>query len=684
MFKLFTSNEKATISYDCFENACIAKALEDLQKDICRVGGEKAEMKSYLPMTCSGKMIVGTLTNDRFAAYLKENNLDVSEIKEKWEGYVIRTIGEQEDALLIAGTDERGTMWGIYEFSRIFLGMDPLYLWTDYVPEKKSEVVLSGVNIVDGPKTFKFRGWFINDEDLIEGFSKGGVPEKDYDFHKDFASTLEMLVETGLRLKQNLIIPCSHLDIMKPEEEDLIRLVTERGMYISMHHQEPVGVHQFTLDRYYKERGIDDINYFEYRDKYEELWRKYIHKWSKYDNVIWQLGLRGRGDRPVWFNAAGIPTSTADRGKLISDAIQKQLDIIKEENPGKEILSSSTLWMEGMGLYNANALTFPQGTKVIFADFAPNQMWGEGYYTTPREKERDYGLYYHVGFWGCGPHLVQGNRPEKIYFNYKDAVAKGDNDYTILNVANFREFVYNVKCVADITWDIDSFDVEKYRQDWCQYQFKTEDSARLAEVYTEYYQCFHEMENDMIPGQMIFMDGMSRRVALKLMEIIRGSELVPVDIQNTRLYDFKTTDEFITYYLNATTEGIKRFKKIYAKAVAALADVAKDRRAFYVNNIIVQIEIIMGLYTWVNNLCLAANNRRAKGDDATYENYIDEAVFALSKIQMDRTKAVAGKWEHWYDGDSLIAIPADIQLTKALSLHSKAEAQELDIFASKF
>ncbi len=684
MFKLFSGEERACVVYDCFEKQCITKALEDLQKDICSVGGERLEMKSFLPKDIVGKLVVGSLTNDRFVAFLEENKLDVSKIEGQWENYIIRTVGAQDDTLLIAGTDERGTMWGIYEFSRLFLGVDPLYLWTDYVPEKKTEVVLSKTDIVDGPKSFKFRGWFINDEDLIEGFSKAGVPEKGYDFHKDYASTLEMLVETGLRLKQNLLIPCSHLDVMKPEEEDLIRIVTERGMYISMHHQEPVGVHQWTLDRYYKERGIDDINYFEYKEKYEELWRLYIRKWAKYDNVIWQLGLRGRGDRPVWYNAAGIPTSTQDRGKLISDAIQKQLDIIKEENPGKEILSSSTLWMEGMGLYNENALTFPEGTKVIFADFAPNQMWGEGYYTTPREEDRDYGVYYHVAFWGCGPHLVQGNRPEKIYFNYKDCVAKGDNDYTVLNVANFREMVYNIKCVADITWDIDSFDVSVYREDWCKHQYKVEDASKLAEIYDEYYQCFHEMESDMIPGQMIFMDGMSRRVALKLMEIIRGSELKQVDIQNTRLYDFPDTDSFITYYENGTREAIKRFKKLYQKAIAELGNVAKDRQAFFVNNVVVQIEIILGLYTWVYNLCLAATNRRTKGDDAAYEGYIDESVFALSKIYMDRTKALAGKWEHWYDGDSLINIPADIELTKELHLGSNCEAKEMEILNSRF
>ena len=682
MFQLFTSGKKAGIFYDSFENGCVLKAIEDLQNDIYRVCGQRLVSGNYLPAEYDGKLIIGTLKNDRFQEFLQRNGMNVPEIEGKWEYYVIRTVGEKEDTLLIAGSDDRGTMWGIYEFSRCFLGVDPLYLWTDHTPQKKDNLQLSGVNIVDGPKTFQFRGWFINDEDLIEGFSRKGIPEKEYDFHKDFGPMLRMLVETGLRLKQNLLIPCSHLDIDKPEEEALIRIVTERGMFISMHHQEPVGVHQFTVDRYWKERGIDDINYSEYKENYEEVWRHYIRKWSRYDNVIWQLGLRGRGDRPVWYNATGIPTSIEERGKLISDAIQKQLDIIREENPGKEILSSSTLWMEGMGLYKENALRFPEGTKVIFADFAPEQMWGEGYYTARREKNRDYGLYYHVGFWGCGPHLVQGNSLEKIYFNYKDAVAKGDSDYSILNVSNFREFVHGTEFIADLTWDIDSFDVDSYRLDWCEREFETKNAMEIAEIYREYYRCFYEMDAELVPGQMVFMDGMAKRVALMLMEIIRGGELRQVDIQNKHLYNFKSTDEFISYYKNATEIGIRRFQRLYQKAAAAIETVAKDRQQFYISNMIVQIEIILGLYTWVHSLCLAAEDRRGPADDSAYERNIDEAVYALSKICVDRRKSLFGKWEHWYDGDSLINIPKDIEMTMELYHGISKKREKMDILNS--
>lgn len=678
MFKLFDQTFMATVHYDGFEKPCIAKAAADFKKDMLAVSGRACKVQAYLPLEPAGKVIIGSLTNPEFAAYLQEHGLVFPEIAGKWEHYGIRTaLG----ALVIAGSDPRGTMWGIYEVSRRYLGVDPLYLWTDFVPEKQDAVVLEETDLTDGPKTYKFRGWFINDEDLIEGFCRGSRPDKAYRFHNDYAPVLEMLVETALRLKQNLMIPCSHLDLENPAEADLVRLVTERGMYISMHHQEPVGVHQFTVDRYFKDSGIENVNYVEHPDKYREIWTRYIRKWAKYDNVIWQLGLRGRGDRPVWYNNASIPDTPQARGKIISDAIATQLDIVKKEYAGKEILSTSTLWMEGMGLYRQNALKFPEGTAVIFADFGPNQMWGEGYYDTPRDKNTAYGGYYHVCFWGCGPHLIQGNPPEKIYYNYKAAVEKGDRYYSVLNVSNFREHVYGIECVAEITWDMERLSVDEFSRRWCKKEYKAPEAAAL---YKAWYDCFYEMDGEQIDKQMLFMDGMTRRVALKLMEIIRGSELKKMDIQNKKLFGFDNTDDFIAYYLHAAQKGLRRFKAFFCNAMAVRKDIPKERRDFFTNNLLVQAEIMIGLYGWVEQLCLAAQNRRAGGEDEAYEAYISEGVYALEKILLDREKALKGKWAHWYDGDTLMDIEGDALLTEGLHLKTLHRDVKTDIYASKF
>nr|WP_297864488.1 glycosyl hydrolase 115 family protein [uncultured Acetatifactor sp.] len=668
MITVWDGNKTAGVYYDAGETLCIRKALQDLKKDLASAGMKDIRLTDRLPEDAAGALLIGTLKNKNFTEYLESKGIGLPELEGKWEHYTIRTMGAEKDTLLIAGSDDRGTMWGIYTFSERFLGIDPLYLWTDQVPKPVERLMLEELCITDGPEHFRFRGWFVNDEDLIEGFSKGGKPYPGYDFHRDYTKVLEMLVETGLRLKQNLLIPCSHLDICNPDEEELVRIVTERGMYISMHHQEPVGVHQFTMDRYWKERGITDINYFSYREEYEQVWRRYIRKWSRYQNVIWQLGLRGRGDRPVWYQENGVPDSLEERGKLISDAIRRQYEIVKEENPGREVLCSSTLWMEGMELYGKGALTFPQDTIVVFADFAPEQMLGEDYFDTPREAGRQYGLYYHVAFWGCGPHLVQGNPSEKIDYIYRNLVAHGDCDYSVLNVANFREHVYNIRYVAELTWNIERFQPDSYCAEWCRQEFHTEDPAPLQEIYREYYQCFYEMSDEKISGQMLFMDGMTRRVAMKLMELIQGKPFTQADIQNKRLFDFQNAKDFIAYYKKASGEGHSRFTQLHRKAAVTLGKIAKERRQFFISHMVVQIETMIGLYGWVYALSCAAEDRMGERDGQKYEGYIDDAVYALSRLCIDRKKALTGKWEHWYDNDALMNLEEALGITERLHL----------------
>lgn len=668
MITVWDGSSAAGLYYDAQENICIRKAVQDLKKDMESVGMKNVLCRDLLPDNTGGILLIGSLKNRNFTKYLERRGISLSELEGKWEHYTIRTIGEEEDTLLIAGSDDRGTMWGIYTFSERFLGIDPLYLWTDKHPDSVDVLMQEKLCITDGPKHFRFRGWFINDEDLIQGFSRGGNLESGYDFHKDYADVLEMLVETGLRMKQNLLIPCSYLDICKPDEKKLVQIVTERGMYISMHHQEPVGVHQFTMDHYWEERGIKDINYFEYRKEYEQLWRQYVRKWSGYQNVIWQLGLRGRGDRPVWYQAKGIPDSPEGRGRLISDAIRRQYEIVKEENPGREVFCSSTLWMEGMELYKRGALTFPEDAIVVFADFAPEQMLGEEYFNTPRETNRNYGLYYHVAFWGCGPHLVQGNPLDKIDYIYRNVIAHGDCDYSVLNVANFREHIYNIGYVAELTWDEERFDPDTYSREWCRKEFCTEEPALLQDIYREYYQCFYEMSDEKIEGQMLFMDGMARRVGMKLIELIHGEKFSQIDIQNKKLFDFENAEDFIAYYRRASGEGYSRFMELYRKAVIASGTVLKERKQFFISHMIVQIETMLGLYGWVHALSCAAKDRLEERNEKKYEGYIDDAVYALSKLCIDRKKAVTGKWEHWYDGDILMNLEETLAITERLHL----------------
>lgn len=665
MFTLYHGDGKATVYLSPQEPSCVAYAVNDLLSDVRKVGGCALPLVRGLPDGGDApRLVIGTLTTPSFRAYASSLGVDTASIDGKWEHYLMQTVDSR--TMLIAGSDERGAMWGVYEFCQRFLHVDPLYWWTDHEPQPISALEIPATLLTDGPHTYRFRGWFINDEDLIRGMCRKGAPSTDRSFQADYPPLLNRIIEAALRLKQNLLIPCSFLDIEKPSDERLVQMVTERGLFISMHHQEPVGVHQHTLDAYWKARGVENINFVDDEDKYVEVWTRYIRHWAQYPHVIWQLGLRGRGDRPVWYQNDSIPQTTQARGALISHAIQTQLAIIRRECGDQPILSTSTLWMEGMPLYKAGALSFPDETMIVMSDFGPDQMWGEGYDTAPRLPGHGYGVYYHLAFWGCGPHLIQGNRPEKIHFNFAHAAQLGDTRYCIINVSNVREFVCGIRYTARITWNMADADPDAFLTDWCAEQFSAKYASVIAGIYRDYFAAFPSLDDRLLDRRMQLMDGMCRRVAMQLISIIQGAELTQPDIQNKRLFAFDSTDDFISWYRQATQEGMVRFTSVCQKAAALLPLLPTNRQDFFTDNLLTQAQVILSLFRWVHALACAAQLRRSDNDTAAYTAQVEAAVEAVREAIEARGHSAHGKWKDWYADDSLMNFDDMFERTKAL------------------
>ena len=652
---LFDKEHAANIWMDAAEKECVYWTAQDLLKDLLAVSGKEGRIVH--PGEENFQVVLGTAANPILREKLKKEHVDASCLEGKWEHFLIET---RSDVIYLIGSDERGAMWAAYEFSRIFLEIDPMYLFTDHTPPQKEKLEVRDVRITDGPEGYRFRGWFINDEDLIMGYCRQGRPEKEYDFHKDYAPMLSMIVETALRMKQNLLIPASHIDMDDPAQEALVKLVTDRGLFISMHHQEPVGVNQQRLEHWFKSQGDDteNLNFVDHPEKYRQIWRHFIRKWAKYPNVIWQLGLRGRGDRPVWYQNERIPDTTEARGALISKAIREQWEIIREETGTADFLCSSTLWMEGMPLYRAGTLRFPDTCMVILSDFGPDQMWGREYDETPRLPGTAYGIYYHVCFWGCGPHLAQGNRPEKIMHNYAQARKMGDTAYSILNVSNIREHLLGISTAAKATWHLEGASAQEAEKSWCKETFDISDGENTAALYTDYFDAFSHLDDSGLAGRMLLMDGMCKRVALMLMKILMGEELQQTNIQNKRLFDFPGTDTFILFYLETTETGAARFADVLKKAKGFLPMLPAPRRAFFQSNLILQLQTMLGLYHWVNALCRAAQYRRSGADKTLVQEAIAQGVLALKEITSARKDTISEKWLHWWDGDTLIDVEA--------------------------
>lgn len=668
MFILWDGAQVSDLYIDGTESCAVLRAADDLARDIKSVCGVRPTAKRFLPTGEERCLVIGTLTSERFRQYLHRRSIEVEELEGEWERFLIASFGERGEHLLIAGSDERGTMWGMYEFSQRFLGIDPMYLWTGREAERRSELAIPSTRYVSDPPTFQFRGWFLNDEDLLSEWNEGGgTREIDYPFYGRIIHphVLERVIETALRLKQNLLIPASFVDIMNPAEEALVRQVTERGLFISQHHVEPMGVSHFAWDRYWKEQGVDvAASYVREPERFEQIWTAYAARWAAYPNVIWQLGLRGRADKPVWVSDPAAPTTMEGRGKLISSALSKQYEIITRLLGHDNFYATATLWMEGTELHHAGHLHFPGKTMPIFADYGPSQMLGADFYDTTRISGCAYGVYYHVAFWPCGPHLVQGNPPEKVYFNYSNLIERGDTAYSILNVGNIREVALGVRLTAELTWNHSATRVDRFMQQWCSEQFSPQVSSDAVRLYEGLYSAYHEVKRDRVKGEVLMLDGAIKLLGLKLIDWHEDFER-RTWFEDT-YYAFRSYDGMIEFYTSAMRSSLRRWQALLAEARELSEHVPQARRAFFVSHFIVQIEAAIALHAWAHRLLLARKAWMRDGECDEYRAQLEDAAYALETWLLNRTKAEQGAWSGWYRGEKKLGVAELLRRTREL------------------
>lgn len=615
-------------------NKYVKLAVEDLASDLCRknINNIKPNITSEETKNC---------------ILIEENSIaDANAIDD--ESYSIKCNGEK---ITISATSYLGTIWGIYTISEKILGIDPCYLFNDLETKKIDSLEIPEFNFHSKPSGFKFRGIFINDEDLLTGWHKGGPRFIEYNFYATTVvpSVMDMIVETALRLKMNLIIPASFLDIDNPFEKDLADCVAKRGIFISQHHIEPLGVSHFSFNNYCKKHSIDGAySYMDNPHLLEEVWTYYVKKWSQYENVLWQVGLRGKADRPVWEEAVPTEDELKKYGEYISNAISKECEIVKKHTNSKSAYFTTTLWMEGSTLAEKGFLTFDNDVCLIFSDNGPNQMYGNEYNKIPRDSDTKYGIYYHLQYYDIGPHLAPQTTLEKLDYNIKKAYQKRDNHYAIINASNIREFTFELNAVAKLLYDTESFDINTYLDEYCNtiyganieeakecitayYQkLPSLDTKLLCNVHAKYFNYSYDEEVPFVKN-FILKDGL---IILQGKQIIRDFDKPAHTVFNEQIYNELKVIEPIYSTL------IEKFKTLANKSESAakLHTTVKWQ---------LHCVTLHSIYLWYINL-FEAHQFYAQKNINECKKILQKAVDAIENYLEFRKKAEYGIFKNWY------------------------------------
>lgn len=525
----------------------------------------------------------------------------------------------------ITGSDRLGAIYGIYRFSHECLGVDPYWFWKGIGKPKQAEIVLAPRTLESRPYTFRYRGWFVNDEDLLTEWKDGGGARYiDYPFYHQVVApaVIDRVFEAALRAEANMVIPASFVDVMNPPEAALVARAAARGLYVTQHHIEALGVSHQGFEVYWKNKGRPAaFSYSTDAARVRETWTAYAKKWHELagDQVVWQLGLRGKGDRPVWTADKGVTEASA--GKFISQAMKDQLAIVKEVDGRPHPPLTTTLWAEGSQLMSRGALEIPEGVAVIFADEGRSQMMQPDFRDTPRQPGRKYGVYYHVGFWVNGPHMVQGTRPEKVKRNFDAIVAKGDTHYALINVCNVREHLVGIEAAMGLMRSHKDWTEEKFWAAWA--------PPAIAKQYQELLASLIDIGD----GRLL-QDGTAYSIIswTLLPRVASGKKEPAIGALSKEVIATGGKS-------GALAESIARLDRVIAEFNPEA--VPPPMREFTTVNLLVQARMLRGIYDCMRQLILAAEDPARLAD----------AEAAMEKFLKDRDRAAQGDWAGWYRGD---------------------------------
>ena len=650
MITIFDKN--SCIDICCAENECdyIKLAAEDLAKDIERVNLNNIK-PNIITSPSSSCIIIKTISKSTFA-----------EITKDFESFTIKT---ENNNIIISGNGYLGTMWGIYTFSEKFLNISPCYLFDDFEIQKQECISVNQIDITDYPKTYGFRGFFINDEDLLtDWIYSGGIRNIDYPFYHTTVDTsvIDKVVETALRLKINLIIPASFLDIENPPEKAIADCVARRGIFLSQHHIEPCGVSYFTYENYCKKNGLPQTpSFVTNKETMIKVWKHYVEKWSQYDNVVWQLGLRGKADIPVWANDSSVSEDVKERGFLISDAIATQYNLIMNTTCDKAKYFSSTLWMEGSYLFKNNALTFPENTMILFSDIGINQMYGTDFYDIQRLNEYKYGIYYHVQYWGHGPHLAPLTGIKKLLYNLKIAKENGDTGYCMLNVSNTREFTYEIKAYSEMIWDMNSFVPQKYEKE---YTLKYIDgNEQIQKTINEYYDAIAELDCRSLEHHASNLFNYKYDIkAENIKNFVVKDGMIAAWGRNILKHIKENTTDKITIHFNEIYNASKpsaiKLKYIIDEMKTIEKNLNENQALHFKIKWINSANIMYNLYSWYYLVYEASQNPDERKEK------LKQATDHINNILEYRKCAECGEFKNWYRGDTKLKTPQLITLTQ--------------------
>jgi hypothetical protein len=494
-FGVVTDGAAVDIYVDSADYPGVVRVVADLRDDVERVSGVKPSIKSSLEGISSQAILVGTLGKSPIIDKLvSDGKLDVDGVSGKWESFVVQAVNDPvagvSRGLVIAGSNRRGTMYGVYDVSEQ-MGVSPWYWWADVAPSKSSNVAVEGALQKEGEPSVKYRGIFINDE---ENFANWAAAKMDAG-KKPGPETYKRVFELLLRLKANFIWPAMHevSDAFNaypdnPKNADLYGIVMG-----SSHPEMLLRNNLKEWDPWAASHRTDGktpvYDYSVNPDVLYGYWDARVEQNGKYENG-YSIGMRGEHDSGlVAANAPNTSSKITLMEKIFAD--QRKILTTRVNPDPTKVFQVFTPYKEVLTLYNAG-LKVPDDVTILWAED------NHGYLRQiPNDAERKRaggsGVYYHISYYGQPESYLWINSTPLtlVREELRKAYDAGANRLWVINVGDLKPAEMGLEFAMHLARHIDDYgekNVADFVTRLASRDFGAEHAQAISAIVMRYFQ----------------------------------------------------------------------------------------------------------------------------------------------------------------------------------------------------
>ncbi|KAF2469103.1 uncharacterized protein BDR25DRAFT_343900 [Lindgomyces ingoldianus] len=468
-----TVTAKTSSNATVARNASMIFNVTGISKD-WSVGGKKGRGEE------EGTIIAGTIGNSSLIdGLIKRKKIDVSKIQGKWEAFVSVVVENPMDgvdnALVIAGSDRRGTIYGLYDISEQ-IGVSPWYWWADVPPKSHDEIYALKITKVQKSPTVKYRGFFINDEaPALTGWANTRFPKSKWGcaFNAEFYSHVFELL---LRLRANYLWPAMWNGMFNVDDPRNQPLADEYAIVMGTSHTEPM----VRSTKEWNNFGKGIWQWTENNASIYPFFKEGVQRAKSYENVV-TIGMRGSHDTAM---------SPDVQTEVLQDVVDTQQKIMDEVyGDAKKVPQMWCLYKEVQDYFEAG-MKVPDHVTLLWTE----DNWGNiRRLPVGDETKRSggAGVYYHFDYVGDTRDYKWINtiQLQKTREQMYQAVQRQATEIWIVNVGDIKPYEIPLSHWFDLAYDIDLWDEKsapKWLEMWASRTFDSKVAKDVAAVMDKY------------------------------------------------------------------------------------------------------------------------------------------------------------------------------------------------------